>query len=130
MHRKISSKYLLIILLLVFSAQKPYAQKILENQLSDSLTAIARKYATVGRITVSSIKAQIQSKTLTVTISDRLAEIPLRPENVSRIYQAIERTTKGKYPGYKLICISDKKAIEDLIPNFYRTETEDVNRKP
>ncbi len=129
MYSKVSTKYLLIILLLFFSAQQSHAQKISENQISDSLTAIARKYATVGKIAVSSVKANTQTQTLVITVSDRLAEIPLRPENVARIYHAIERATKSKYPGYKLICISNKTAIEDLIPNFYRTEKEDATRK-
>ena len=99
MYSKVSTKYLLIILLLFFSAQQSHAQKISENQISDSLTAIARKYATVGKIAVSSVKANTQTQTLVITVSDRLAEIPLRPENVARIYHAIERATKSKYPG-------------------------------
>lgn len=129
MQFKIATKYILILMLIFFSAQEIHAQKILENQIGDSLTAIARKHAAVGRITVSAIKANIQSKTLTITISDRLAEIPLRPENVAHIYQTLERITKAKYPGYKLTCISHKSAIEDLIPNFFRTSTQDESRK-
>ncbi|MBN2766212.1 MAG: N-acetylmuramoyl-L-alanine amidase [Paludibacteraceae bacterium] len=129
MHIRASFKYISIILLLLYlSAQDSSGQKILENQISDSLTAIARKHASVGRVKVNSINVNNRNKTLLITASDRLAEIPMRPENVEQIYKMLEHVTKEKYPGYKIECISDKTAIEELIPNFYSHSPLSKNR--
>ena len=95
-------------------------QKTPEKQISDSLTAIAARYAAISRIPVLSMDISQNDKTIVVNAGEQLSQIPLRPENVNAIYAMLSRLTKAKYPGYNISCISDKRKIEEYIPNIYR----------
>lgn len=96
-----------------------FSQKNPEKLIADSLTQIAAKYANVGKISVSSLQVNEDENTLTVYASEGLSNIPLRPENVERIYAMISNVTKKIYPDFKISCISDKQKIENLIPNYF-----------
>ncbi len=104
------------------------AQNIIEKQLSDSLSAIASKYASVGKIKVENIEVNSQNKSIVINTSENLSHIPLRPENVKRIYNMLEKMLKEKFPEYSILCISDKMPIQELIPNFYREKEFDQLR--
>ncbi len=121
--------YILSVLVLFLSetAQTASGQKNLENQISDSLTAIANSYTTVGRITLVGFTAK--NNTLTVTASDKFSYMPFRPDNVKRIYNAISVAGTKKYSGYSIVCLVENHRIEDLIPNFYKTENVDESRQ-
>lgn len=110
-------KYILIFI--AFSISQLVFSQTIEKIISDSLTAIARKHAQVGRIQVLSIR-KIDS-TLIITASDGLSQLPLREENVTQIYDMLARVTAKHYPSIQIVCISDQSKIEDLIPVFYRT---------
>ncbi|MDD3320069.1 MAG: xanthan lyase [Paludibacter sp.] len=110
-------------------AQQLTAQKSTESLISDSLTAIANYYSFVGKIAVSSFNINSKSGRIQVVASDRLSYVPFRPENVQRIYNAIQKIVSSKYSNYKISCETDSKNIEDLIPNIYRTDKKDEQRK-
>jgi len=122
-----------IILLLVFSSfliganQHLWAQKSIENQITDSLTTIVNSYTYVGKVNVTSIS--INANRIVVTSNDKLGNMPFRPNNVKRIYNALRKILGNKYDGFSLSCQIENKNIEDLIPNFYRTENIDEKRK-
>lgn len=117
----------MILSLLSTTNQQVYCQKNIENQLSDSLTIIANSYTAVGKITIVGFSAK--SNILTISASDKLSYIPFRPENVKRIYKAISSVLYKKYSTFTLVCQVENKKIEDLIPNFYKTENLDENRQ-
>lgn len=118
------------ILFFCFSSNEILAQnKSIESVISDSLTAIGKKYAAVGRINVTGFTVNKTEKKITVVGSEILSQLPFRPENVMRIYNSIKNITSEKYPDYTIVCKTDNKTIEDLIPNFYRTENFDTNKK-
>lgn len=100
-----------------------------ESQIADSLTRIANQYAAVGKISVSSININSADKTIIVVASDLLSQIPLRQDNVTKIYSALRSVFSPKYPDYKILCQSDKQNIEFYIPNLYRLRADvDIKR--
>ncbi len=104
------------------------AQKNTEKIIGDSLTAIANSYAAVGRVVVTGLTVNSADKVIVVEANDILSQIPFRPENVKRIYNMLIRLTSTKYAGYKIVCRSDKRNIEDYIPNIYRKADVDKQR--
>ena len=121
-------KTLKILALVCFISFNLQAENILENQLSDSLTAIANLYASVGRVKVENIETDTKNKTIAIKASESLSQIPFRPENVKRIYNMLGNMLIEKYPNYSILCVTDKRLIEDLIPNFYREKDIDQQR--
>lgn len=111
-----------MILAICISPHFSFAQKNLEKQIGDSLTAIANSYATLGKVPVISMEISQNERKILVIASDILSQIPFRPDNVKRIYEMLGKVTAAKYPAYSIVCRSDNKNIEDYIPNFYRQE--------
>jgi hypothetical protein len=105
------------------------AQKNLENQISDSLTIIANSFTNVGRVNVVALIVNPKSGILSVSADDKFENIPFRPDNIKRIYRAISSVVARKYPGYSIVCHVENQKIDDLIPNFYRTENIDLSRQ-
>ena len=114
-----------IFLLLLGAKTSLYAQKTLENQMSDSLTAIANSFVWVGKVKVLDFRVNSDTKSLTVVTNDRLGYIPLRIENVRRIYTALSKITAPKFPEYKIKCQVDNMNIENMIPVFFNTDSVD-----
>ena len=106
-----------------------FAQKNLENQISDSLTSIANSYSQVGKVNVISLSSNQKANTVYISANERLGYIPFRPENVKRIYNAILKIIAHKYSGYTVFCQVENQNIETLIPNFYRKETIDIQKQ-
>ncbi|HRR62623.1 MAG TPA: fibronectin type III domain-containing protein [Paludibacteraceae bacterium] len=103
------------------------AQQFLST-ISDSLTAIANEETYIKRIAIKDFSVTQKPKKVIITADERLSYIPFRPENVERIYNALEKILMPTYEGYKIVCQVDNKPIEELIPNFYRTGKKDKSR--
>jgi len=120
----------LVVSLFIFGAtQTTYAQKSLEREISDSLTAIANGYTYLGRINLAAFQVNAKSGSVLVSANEKLTYMPFRPDNVSRIYSAIRTVLPEKYAGYSISCQIDGRDIEDFIPNFYRTGNEDPRKQ-
>ena len=120
----------LIISFFIFGAnQTTYAQKNLEREISDSLTAIANSYTFVGRINLTAFHVNNKLGTVLVETNDKLSYMPFRPDNVSRIYNAIKHILPEKYMGYTISCHVDNKDIQEYVPNFYRAENLDSRKQ-
>lgn len=117
-----------IFLLFIFLSQGVWAQRTVESQIADSLTAIVNKYTFVGKLKLQSVIINPKNSSIVVTASPFLAYMPFRADNVTRIYQAIRQITADKYPGYSISCITDGKPIEELIPNYFRSSFLDSTR--
>lgn len=94
------------------------AQRSAEAQISDSLTKIANSITYLGKINVVNIS--IKNDKVVVVASDKLAQIPFRNSTVESIYSAIRNVLKENYNGQQLICETEGKRIEELIPNYFR----------
>ncbi|MBN2092581.1 fibronectin type III domain-containing protein [candidate division KSB1 bacterium] len=68
------------------------------------------------------------SRKVTVHLSQALANIPFREKNTTAIYESIRKNLGGKYKDYDLKIFTRKQAIEDLIPNYYRSDTTKYDR--
>jgi hypothetical protein len=113
-------KIVCIFSLLFIGGTEIYAQKILEKQIGDSLNVFANRIADVGRVYVNSIAVDQASNTMVIRASSRLATLPMRPDNVQQIYDLLRSLLGNKYDNFHLVCESDNRAIEDLIPNNFR----------
>jgi hypothetical protein len=121
---------ILVVVLSIFAINQPtYGERNPENQISDSLTAIANSYTYVGRINVTNFSANARTSTLVVTAHERMAYMPFRPENVTRIYNAIRKALPSKYAGYTIVCQVENRSIEELIPNFYKPGNIDTRKQ-
>ena len=86
---KLNLKSFLAIMLWFFSSYSVLAQKNLEKQISDSLTAIANSYAALGKVTVTNLIVNQKEEKILVVANDLLAQIPFRPENTKRRYELV-----------------------------------------
>jgi hypothetical protein len=114
-----------------FGIQYPVlGQKKMEKQLSDSLTLIANSYVSaIGRVGVISISYNAIPNTILITANDKLATLSFRPENVARIYTALNNVFSTKSDSISIVCQIGNKSIEDFIPNFYRTNFKDQHKQ-
>jgi len=121
-------KFLSVLIVLISVQFISVAQKNPEKLIADSLTQIAARYANVGKINVLQLTENKTDSTLTVIAGEALSYIPFRPENVQRIYSMIANVTRKNFPNYKLSCITDRKKIEELIPNYFLKNEVDKSR--
>jgi len=121
--------FLILLLFLAGVNRSAYAQKNLEGQIADSLTAIANKLVVLGKINVTGFSANSKTNTISVSANEKLSYIPFRPETVRRIYKAISSIVSRKYAGYSIVCQVDNQRIEDLVPNFFRITNIDTTRQ-
>ena len=118
-----------VVLFLLPACLHVSAQKSIENQISDSLTAIANSYSRVGRVNVTSFSVTPKTNTIYVSTNERLGYIPFRAENVKRIYSAIGKIVARKYSGYSIVCQVENQNVEAFIPNFYRKDRIDQQKQ-
>jgi len=126
-------KYILAVLIiwqfsvLNLNARRVSTPHILENQIADSLTAIANSYTFMGRVTV--LGFSVQNGAVAVSLGDKFSYMPFRPDNVKRIYKAISTIVGRKQTVNSVVCLVEDRRIEDLIPNYYNPSNIDVSRQ-
>lgn len=125
----IGHKMKVVALLILLASQLTYGQKNMENQISDSLTAIANSYTRVGKVNLIDFQIYTKTNNILIKANERLSYMPFRPESVTRIYKAIRKILPSKYSKYQIFCQVDNQNIEDLIPNFYRAGNIDKVRQ-
>ncbi|MDR2841402.1 MAG: N-acetylmuramoyl-L-alanine amidase [Paludibacter sp.] len=121
-------KHLLSIILISVMAVGVLPAASPNKQIADTINSIMRPYATLANVSVLKIDADAQQKTVTVTANEILSQYPFRPENITKIKAAISSILASKYPNYSVICISNNKSIDELVPNFYRKKSPARNR--
>jgi hypothetical protein len=62
-------------------------------------------------------------KTFTLRLSDDFSYLPFRPDSVQKIYAETKRFFGQPYADYTFSIRTLRRPIEQLIPNFYRTDT-------
>jgi hypothetical protein len=123
-------RFILLIISILFSGVTLNAQNnSLQKIIADSLTRIANSYAAVGRVVVNNFTTDAKTKKITVNTNETLSFIPLRPTNVEQIYKTIKSITDSKFPDYSIVCFSDTRKIEELIPEYYRNDSEIIRKQ-
>ncbi len=123
-------RIILLIISILFSGVTLNAQNnLIQKIIADSLTRIANSYASVGKVSVNNFTTDAKTKRITVNTNETLSFIPLRPANVEQIYKTIKSITDSKFPDYNIVCFSDTRKIEDLIPEYYRNDSEIIRKQ-
>jgi len=127
--RHILYKSLVVALCICLGVQTLNAQRTIEVQISDSLTRIINSYTYVGKVNLSTFQIDAKSSSVVVVANDKMINMPFRPDNVARIYNAIRRVLGSKYVDYTISCRVENKNIEELIPNFYKADNKDLRKQ-
>ncbi len=76
---------------------------------------------------IDSLRIDDRQQTILVDFSSHFSYTPLREANVSNFYQAIRQALGGKYKNYRLILRSLQYPIQQLIPNYFRSDRQDYD---
>ena len=102
----------------------------MRTEIAGKLIAVARTYTDVGKLRVTQITIDDKTEQIIVDVSESLAYMPLRPDNVKQIYDSVKSVfTAEQQKKYTFIILAGGVNIDDLIPNFYREKNFDNDRK-
>lgn len=104
----------------VFSQAAVISDHALEKAISDTLTYFFQKQI-AGNTSVKSIVLDRRKHTLTVTMDDNLAYLPLKESEADQMYQVVQTLLPDSLLKYHLIITSEDLPIQQLVPNLYRT---------
>ena len=90
------------------------------QEIGRFLDACARKEVSTGRISIDSVA--IEGNTLQLFANMNCAYIPFREDNVADIYRGINNLLPKEFTKYKLQLRTNKRSIEELIPQAFRTK--------
>lgn len=88
------------------------------QEIGKFLDATARKEVSIGRISIDSVATE--GSTLQLFANMNCAYIPFREDNVAEIYEGIRRLLPAGFSGHKLQLRTNKRSIEELIPQALR----------
>ena len=91
------------------------------------LDATARKEISVGRISIDSVV--VEGNTLQLFANMNCAYIPFREDNVAEIYQGVSALLPAEFAKYKLQIRTNKRSIEELVPQVLRSKKEDIQSR-
>ncbi len=98
--------------------------KVVEKNLNDS-------FPVIGKIKFDTIIINSNEKKIEIFFFKPLSYMALREKSVNCIYSCVNKELNNKINGYKIVIYSEKNLLEDLVPNYYRTEFAiDKNRLP
>lgn len=90
------------------------------QEIGRFLDATARKEVSIGHIRIDSVT--VERNTLQLFANMNCAYIPFREDNVSEIYQGVKSLLPAEYSNYKLQIRTNKRSIEELIPQALRSK--------
>jgi len=74
---------------------------------------------------ISEIELNQDQKEIRIELSKYFSFVPFRETNVGQIYSEIRKSIDGDYEDYKLQVLTLGQPIENLIPNYYRSNKAD-----
>ena len=92
----------------------------IQTGIGDYLTGYSRKEISAGKIRIDSVA--VEGKTLLLFAGINCSYIPFREGNTEEIYKGVRALLPREYANHKLRIITDKHAIEELIPLALRTK--------
>jgi len=127
---------ILVVIIAIASFTKVQAQS---SKLSDSTyrelkqgvnqfikTVIVPQYPMAGGARLDTIV--LNGKTLEINFNSTFAWLPFREDNTKLFYQKLKDNFGEKYADYDLKIYVHKMLIEELIPNYYRTNKKDIDK--
>ncbi|MBQ2166155.1 MAG: xanthan lyase, partial [Bacteroidaceae bacterium] len=122
-------KRLIIYILLAGMMPNAFAQD-LQKIFSDYLKTYARADARLNPTsTLESCSVNDDNKSIRLTCGGGFGEQFFTEEAVNQIYRNFKELLPKKYKNYKLIIVTDRHAIEELIPNAMRHGKKDKSRR-
>ena len=103
--------------------QVGYAQDLSQDirlKIGSYLDNVAKKEIAVGRIKIDSVA--FKGKSLQLFANMNWADFPFREDNVAEIYQGVSDILPAEFKGYKLEIHTNKRKIEELIPQTLRSK--------
>lgn len=79
-------------------------------------------------IKLNSVKFDSLEKTITIQFSKELASTPLREKNVEQLKNTISHFFNGSFKDYAISITTMGYLLEELIPNFYRTDKNKIDK--
>ena len=89
-------------------------------KIGSYLDNVAKKEIAVGRVKIDSVA--INGKNLQLFANMNWADFPFREDNVAEIYQGVSDILPAEFKGYKLEICTNKRKIEELIPQTLRSK--------
>ncbi|MBU1064013.1 hypothetical protein KKC74_04300, partial [bacterium] len=74
------------------------------------------------RLRVDSVLVNKQEKEIDVYYNWILGQVPYREENARQVYDALRKELGRRYRNYDLQIYSKKFPVEELVPNYYRSD--------
>ena len=102
------------------------AQSKLPKSVCDSV-CVALRRITLKEVAGSYVKVESirlkdrgNAQVIEVRTSVELAYYPMRPDNITELYDAVRKMLPEKYRKYTIVIYSNGKLIDNLIPQYYR----------
>ena len=92
----------------------------IRQKIGSYLDNVAKKEIAVGRVKIDSVA--INGKNLQLFANMNWADFPFREGNVAEIYQGVSNILPAEFKGYKLEIHTNKRKIEELIPQTLRSK--------
>ncbi|MFA5328592.1 MAG: fibronectin type III domain-containing protein [Prolixibacteraceae bacterium] len=129
--RNSASKIGFVCLLVFLSASSAKADKTKRfNKKANRASAEFAKKASAGTVykfKVDTVVVNVQSKKLSLKMKDTFSYIPFRPDNTTQYYNWYTDLLGRKFRKYSVSIESMGKEISDLIPNYYRGNSEKID---
>ena len=90
------------------------------QKIGSYLDNVAKKEIAVGRVKIDSVA--FNGKKLQLFANMNWADFPFREDNVAEIYQGVSDILPAEFKGYKLEIRTNKRSIEELIPQTLRSK--------
>ena len=118
------TRFLLVGLLLTLHVAAQNYQASIRNYID----TFSRGDMHIGKPKMQTCEVDDSTQSIRITCSDIFGEQFFTEESVERVYRDIRRMLPDSLQSYTLTVITDKHAIEDLIPNAVRTRQKDDTR--
>ena len=125
-------KRLLFLICLTIGLQYTLFAQDIERNVKERLIHYFNTYSTQAKISsvkLDSLNIDYEHKRLTIYASESFAYQPFKQETVDAIYKQIQSILPGPVYYYKIKLMTDGKAIEELIPNIYRSKNKDRDKE-
>lgn len=124
--RRLTPYIITTILLILLSPVTISAQTSLPKHVCDSV-CVALRRITLPEVAGSYVKVESirlkergKSRVVEVRTSVELAYFPMRPDNITTIYNAVREQLPAKYRNHTILVYANGQLIDKLIPQYYR----------
>ncbi len=121
--------FLTVLLLMIFFSCSAVEEVTLNNVFTEKVTSLKESLDSLKEILNLSRNVKLENasidtlkQAITLEFSKDFAVIPFRENNVDSIYKSVKKFFGARFLGYNYIINSIGLSIEELIPNYYRTD--------